>query len=167
MTAKSILLAVTAILAASVFALVGVTGVENTAQAQGSLKPTNVRVVNGPNAGEAIIFWDAVADAAYYRVSWASLTDYRVATGAGRDWQEAFYFVDLKNQGQTSFTVSRLEPGAEHLFRVAGKSSQYGEPQWSDLQRLSLNSDTTACPTAPHASANSDGLHTLNQRSCR
>ena len=148
MIAKRILLAVTAILAASVLALVGVAGMDNTAQAQAaSLKPANVRAVNGPNPGEAIVSWDAVPAAAYYRVGWVSLPNYEAVTDAGRDWREAFYFVDLKNAGQTSFTVSRLEPGAQHVFMVAGNSSLWGEPQWSGPALLTLNSDTTACPT--------------------
>ena len=148
MTAKRILLAVTGILSASVLALVGLAVVDNTAQAQGaSLQPANVRVVNGPNAGEAVVSWDAVTGAAYYRVGWVSAPNFGAVTGAGRDWREAFYFVDLKNAGQTSFTVSRLEPGALHLFLVGGNSSLYGQPQWSDLESLTLNSDTTACPT--------------------
>ena len=156
MIAKRILLAVTAILAASVLALVGWHGVDNTAQAQGSsLKPANVRAVNGPNPGEAIVSWDAVPAAAYYRVGWVSLPNYEAVTAAGRDWREAFYFVDLKNTGQTSFTVSRLEPGAQHFFMVAGNNGLWGEPQWSSVARLTLNSDTTACPTpTPGGTAN-------------
>ena len=148
MIAKRVLLAVTATLAASVLALVGLAVADNTAQAQAnSLQPSNVQVVNGPNAGEAVVSWNAVTGAAYYRVGWVSVTNYLAVTDAGRDWQEAFYFVDLKNSGQTSFTISRLEPGVLHVFRVAGNSSQYGEPQWSDFQWLTLNSDTTSCPT--------------------
>ena len=148
MTTKRILLAVTGILSASVLVLVGVAGVDNTAQAQGaSLQPSNVQVVNGPNAGEAVVSWNAVAGAAYYRIGWVSVPNFQAVTGAGRDWREAFYFVDLKNAGQTSFTVSRLEPGAAHLFLVGGNSTLYGQPQWSDLESLTLNSDTTACPT--------------------
>lgn len=39
------------------------------AEAQSGLAtPANFKAVNGPNAGEAILSWDAVAGATYYRV---------------------------------------------------------------------------------------------------
>lgn len=64
MIAKRILLLVAGVLAASALALVGLAGVANTTQAQGSLQPSNVSVVNGPNSGEAMVSWDAVSGAA-------------------------------------------------------------------------------------------------------
>ena len=149
MMMKRVLLTVTAALAVAVLALVIVVETDNAVLAQGSsLQPTNVQAVNGPNAGEAVVSWNAVTSAAYYRVGWVSAPNYRAVTGAGRDWSEAFYFVDLKNTGQTSFTVSRLEPGALHLFVVSGNGGQYAEPTWSDLASLIVSSDTLACPTA-------------------
>ena len=82
-----------------------------TASAQGNLPaPTKVTAVNGPNAGEAIIIWNTVADAAYYRIGWVSYADYLTVTEEGRPWLEAFVFVDVANRGQTSYTVPRLEP---------------------------------------------------------
>ena len=121
-----------------------------TASAQGNLPPpTNVTAVNGPNSGEAIIIWNTVADAAYYRIGWVSYTDYLTVTGEGRHWLEAFVFADVTNRGQTSYTAARLEPGVRHAFIVASNATQYGEPQWSEWSLLTLNSATSSCPAAP------------------
>ena len=123
-----------------------------TASAQGNLlAPTNVTAVNGPNAGEAIVIWNTVADAAYYRIGWVSYTDYLTVTGEGRHWLEAFIFVDMANRGQTSYTVTRLEPGVRHAFLVASNTTQYGEPEWSEWSLVTLNSATSSCPAAPTA----------------
>ena len=122
------------------------------ASAQGNLPaPTKVTAVNGPNAGEAIIIWNTVADAAYYRIGWVSYADYLTVTEEGRPWLEAFVFVDVANRGQTSYTVTRLEPGVRHAFLVASNATQYGEPQWSEWSLLTLNSATSSCPAATAA----------------
>ena len=119
MTAKRILLAVAGVLAASALALVGLAGVANTTQAQASLKPSNVSVVNGPNSGEAQVSWDAVSGAAYYRIGWVSFPNYIAVTAAGRDWQEAFYFVDLKERRAN--VVHRIPPGAGSAAFLPGR----------------------------------------------
>lgn len=120
------------------------------ASAQSSLPaPTNVRAGNGPSPGEAIITWNPVDNAAYYRIGWVSFSDYQRVTAEGRDWLEAFVFVDQANRGQTTYKVSRLEPGVLHAFLVASNHTRYGEPRWSDWSLITLNSGAVSCPAAP------------------
>ena len=73
--------------------------------------PTGITVHNGNNTGEAIVSWHAVPDAAFYRIGWVALPDYQATVDAGRDWLEAFHFLDAANTGQTQWTLSRLAPG--------------------------------------------------------
>lgn len=145
MIAKCILLTVTTILAASVLALVGVAGMDNTAHAQsGSLKPANVQALNGPNAGEAIVSWDAVTGVTWYRVGWISQKDYLAAVASGGDALQSYVFADIRNT--TTYTVVRLEPGENYLFTVASIAKRFGASSEASLAQLTLNSDTTACP---------------------
>ena len=37
--------------------------------------PANVRAVNGMNAGEVSVLWDAVDGAAFYRIGWVAYDD--------------------------------------------------------------------------------------------
>ena len=119
MIAKRILLAVTAILAALVLVLVGVAGMDNTAQAQGtSLKPTNVRAVNGPNAGEVTLSWTPGANATTHKVA------YRKRSGG--NWQFR------QTSGNASgLTISGLAPGIEYWFTVAAGRGAAGSELWS------------------------------------
>ena len=145
MAAKRILLAATAILTASVLALVGVAGMDNTAHAQsGSLKPANVQAVNGPNAGEAIVSWDAVTSVTWYRVGWISQKDYLAAVATGGDALQSYVFADVQNT--TTYTVVRLEPGENYFFTVASIAKRFGASSEVALAQLPLNSDTSACP---------------------
>ena len=118
--------------------------------AQGNLSaPTNVRAGNGPSPGEVIVTWRTVPGAAYYRIGWVSFPDYQRVTAEGRDWLEAFVFVDQANRGQTTYKVSRLEPGVLHAFLVASNDTRYGEPRWSEWSLITLNNAAVSCPAAP------------------
>lgn len=64
--------------------------------------------------------------------------DYRAVTAAGRDWLEAFAFVDVANQGQTSHTISRLTPGIRYAFIVGSISQRFGTATWSEWDLLTL-----------------------------
>ena len=132
-------------LAVALLATIGGARVDDTAQAQTpSLAPQNVQAVDGANLGEVVVTWDLVAGAAYYRVGYVSETEFYAVTGAGRPWTEAYFFVDVKNTGQTEFTLKGLEPGVLHLFIVAGNASQYGEPEWDFTQIALLTPQSTA-----------------------
>ena len=116
--------------------------------AQSSLTaPANVIVSDGENSGEVVVTWDAVPDAGYYRIGWVNYNDYLEVTGRDRPWSEAFAFVDVANIGQTSHTITRLEPGALHAFLVASNASPYGEPSWSDWALLELAPAPAPQPT--------------------
>ena len=108
--------------------------------------PSNVIAANGENPGEALISWDAVDDAAYYRIGWIAYPDY-VAVPEGQDWREAFVFVDVANRGQNERTITRLTPGVLYAFTVASNDNRYGEPQWSEWATLTLNAGAP-CPAA-------------------
>ena len=96
--------------------------------AQGSLSPPiGVTAVDGDNPGEVKLTWNPVPDADYYRVGWVAHEDYLQVTGAGREWLEAFVFVDVSNRGQTSYTVTRLVPGGLHAFTVGTAESRFGD----------------------------------------
>ena len=102
--------------------------------------PGNVRASDGPTSGEAIVAWNAVAEANYYRIGWVSYDRYLAVTGAGQDWLEAFNFIDVANRGQTTHTVGQLTPRTLYAFIVASNTSRFGAPQWGEWARLTLAS---------------------------
>ena len=65
--------------------IMAIGGVDNVARSQSSLPaPTGVSAVNGDTHGEAVVSWQAVADAAYYRIGWMADEDYQAAlSGVG------------------------------------------------------------------------------------
>ncbi len=129
----------------------------NTASAQTALAaPTDLAVNNGADPGEVSLTWTAVADASYYRIGWVAYEDYQVTIAAGRDWLEAFAFVDVANRGQNSHTVTRLTPGIFYAFIVASNDSRYGAPQWSDWATLTLNT-APSTPSTPGQPTPVDG----------
>ena len=82
-----------------------------------SAAPANVAARNGANTGEAIVSWTPNAAAVSNRVGWANYAEVQTARDAG-NWLEAFNFVEI-GAAKTSYTVKRLEPGAQHAFIVA------------------------------------------------
>ena len=121
------------------------------AQAQGQTRPAapaNVRATNGAEPGQAVVMWDAVADAAYYRIGWVAFQDIATVQDAGRPWLDAFAFTDVTNYGQTSHTLTGLVPGIEYAFITGSVSSRFGIAQWSEWAYLTLaEAPATACPT--------------------
>ena len=64
--------------------------------------PANVRAANGDTPGQAVVRWDAVAEAAYYRIGWVNMETFRaVQAEGGREWLDVFAFHDVVNRGQT------------------------------------------------------------------
>ena len=125
----------------------------NGAQAQGQASPAvpaNVRAANGNAPGQAVVRWNAVADAAYYRIGWVNMETYRaVRAESGRQWLDVFSFRDVVNRGQTDQTLSDLEPGAEYAFIVASIGQRFGSAAgaWSDWTYLTTAAASTSCPT--------------------
>ena len=109
--------------------LVGVVGIVTPATAKEQIPPaTNIQVANGLKSGEIIITWEAVPEAAYYRIGSINIDrDYSSAKANG-DWMEAFTYVDVANRRQDSHTILGLEPGAYHAFVVLTNDSRHGQP---------------------------------------
>ena len=111
-----------------------------SAQSDALPAPTGTTVANGSELGQVVVSWDAVDDAAFYRIGWVALPDYQAAVSAEQDWLEAFHFLDAANTGQAQWTLTRLSPGVQYYFIVASN----GVPQYSGWsQPLTLTSDST------------------------
>ena len=97
---RRVLFAFTGI-AAAVF-IMAIGGVDNVVRSQSSLPaPTGVSAVNGDNHGEAVVSWQAVADAAYYRIGWMADEDYQAA-GSGAEsgyWSERVPLLQRRQPG--------------------------------------------------------------------
>ena len=132
-------------LAVALLATIGGARVDDTAQAQTpSLAPQNVQARDGANLGEVIVTWDAVAGAAYYRIGYLSDTEIQEARKAGRSVLEAYFYVNVKNTGQTEYTIKRLEPGILHYFIVTGMAGQYDELDLADSGYDTFTPQSTA-----------------------
>ena len=121
-------------------------------QAQGAspAAPANVRSENGSAVGQAVVRWDAVADAAYYRIGWVNMETFRaVEAESGREWLDVFAFQDVVNRSQTSQTLSDLEPGVQYAFIMASVGQRFGNvagwSQWTYLTTAAAAA--TSCPT--------------------
>ena len=128
-----------ALLMATLMLLAAFTAGNVSAQTVAPAAPTGTSAVNGSETGQVIVSWNAVADAAYYRIGWVAKPDYEATVAAGRDWLEAFHFLDAANTGQTQWTLTRLSPGVDYYFIVASNDNRNGVPQygaWSNLLTL-------------------------------
>ena len=115
------------------------------AQAQGQASPAapaNVRAVNGVEPGQAVVRWDAVADAAYYRIGWVNMETFRaVQAEGGREWLDVFAFHDVVNRGQTSQTLSDLAGRGVRFY-----CGQRGASLWQRRELVGLDlSDHDGC----------------------
>ena len=151
--------------------LAGVAGLSlalfsNGAQAQGQAgpaAPANVRAVNGAEPGQAVVMWDAVADAAYYRIGWVNMETFRaVQAEGGREWLDVFAFHDVVNRGQTNQTLSDLEPGVQYAFIMASVGQRFGNAAgaWSEWTYLTTTAAATSCPTNTRAEPGAPGSAT-------
>ena len=165
MKAMVLALGVAAVLAAVVgLSLTLSPGGGGEVQAQGASPavPANVRAENGVEPGQAVVTWDAVNAAAFYRIGWVNMeTFWAVQAEGGRQWLDVFAFLDVVNRGQTSQTLYELAPGVEYAFIVASVGQRFGEAAgWTDWTYLvttappplSCPVNTTGTPTAPGGS---------------
>ena len=113
--------------------------------AQGGLAaPANVRAADGGSPGTAVVSWEAVAGAAFYRIGWVAADDVAAVQADGRHWLDAFDFKDVSNTGQTSQALKGLTPGARYAFIVTSVPHRFGSAQhWSAWTYLT----TAAAPT--------------------
>ena len=115
----------------------------STVSAQEALPaPTGLSAVAGDSSGVVDLSWAPVTDAQYYRIGWVAYEDYLEVTGAGREWLEAFTFVDVANNGQSSHQVSRLTPGIFYYFIAGSNSSRSGDPSWSEWEGIQVPDDS-------------------------
>ena len=128
--------------------------VNTVAHAQGDLvAPSNVAAHNTGNPGEVRISWDAVPNAAYYRIGWVAYSDVEPIIASGGDWLEHFAFIDIENRGQIEHTVARLTPGVVYAFIMASNDGRYGTPRWPSSAGWAFLTLTEA--PATHASLGS------------
>ena len=151
MKAMVLALGLAAVLAAVVGLSLALSPSGMPAQAQASpAAPANVRAANGAETGQAVVMWDAVADAAYYRIGWVNMETFRaVQAEGGREWLDVFAFQDVVNRGQTDQTLSDLEPGVQYAFIAASVGHRFGNAAgWSDWTYLTTAAaEVASCPT--------------------
>ena len=126
-------------------------GASVEAQAQsGPAAPANVRAAAGTEPGQAVVMWDAVNAAAFYRIGWVNMETFQaVQAEGGREWLDVFAFHDVVNRGQTDQTLSDLEPGVQYAFIAASVGHRFGNAAgWSDWTYLTMaTAEVTSCPT--------------------
>ena len=96
-------------------------------EAQGGVPPvTNIEICSGPEAGQVVVSWDSVPEAAYYRIGYVNMVkDYpRASASVTGEWIEAFVYVDVNARnipvtgGRGQYTLHRLVQGDRHAFTV-------------------------------------------------
>ena len=93
--------------------------------------------------------WDAVADAAYYRIGWVNMETFQaVQAEGGREWLDVFAFQDVVNRRQTAQTLSDLEPGVQYAFIMASVGHRFGNVAgWSQWDYLTTaEAEAPSCP---------------------
>ena len=142
-------LTVVVVLAVIVVASVAAPGRARTQAQDGGLPaPANVRVADGANAGAAVVSWDAVDGAPFYRIGWVAMDDVAAARAEGWDWLEAFVFSDVANRGRTAHTVRRLTPCIRYAFIAASLNRRFGDASWSEWAFLTPGAGNDSCPAA-------------------
>ena len=159
------------VLAAAVVALVAAV----VGAASDSIPPvTNIEVVDGPNAGEVFISWDAVPAATHYRIGYVNMDkDYdRAKNSPAGDWKTAFIYVDEDARnlpvsgGRVGYTLRRLAQGDDHVFTVLtggnvvndthSLSGDYSWPQNPRWQRFTTADRGGVCLPVIAATASAD-----------
>ena len=134
----------------------------NGAQAQGQASPAapaNVRAANGDTPGQAVVRWDAVADAAYYRIGWVNMETFRAVPAEGDwEWLDVFAFHDVVNRGKLT-RQSRSGAGRGVRFIAASVGHRFGNAAgWSDWTYLTTaEAEVPSCPTNTGATPDAPG----------
>ena len=130
--------------------LVSVSGGDVVQAREGWLGPDVVAATNGLSPGEAVITWDRVEEAAYYRIGWVAQADREVGTDGDARWGEGLVFADVANQGQASHLITGLTPGVEYDFVVASHDGHLPKaPQPVEVAALRLREDPHPNEYAP------------------
>ena len=124
-----------------------------------AVPPTNLRVVNGFNAGELIITWDSAHGATHYRIGCVNMDrDYPNAKASiTGNWRQAFVYVDIDapnvSPDRATYTLYGLQEGAYHACTVLSNSSRYGQPTWPTpyWHYLTITDHGGSCPVVAPA----------------
>ena len=139
-------LATPALLAALICALFAIAA--SSAQAQDRWldlpAPTGVAAANGANPGAAVISWQPVAGAAFYRIAWIAAADADAIAESGGEWLGAIAYTNLAADAGTQHTLTRLNPGTRYMFLVGALRITGGTPSWSLPVALDLTPGTLA-----------------------
>ena len=148
MKTRRILIPVFGIVAAAVLAVAGGWfALGNVADAQTDLTaPANVRAVQGPGIGQAVVSWDAVAGATGYTVQWVDLDAAWAAYEDNGRWTHL-----IKSQGveagRHSLNISNLKTNTTRGHGFAVRTERDGAVSgWSDwvIVRLTAEVDFEA-----------------------
>ena len=121
-------LVVTIMPVAIVAILASVLSTPTSAIAQTALPhPDNIRAVNGTEIGDAVVTWDPVVGAKFYRIGWISISAFHAA---GAAWREQFRFSEV--EGKTAYIVKHLVPEDTYLFIVGSNNTRYGPLAWPE-----------------------------------
>ena len=130
--------------------LVSVSGGNVVQAREGWLGPDVVAATNGLSPGEAVITWDRVEEAAYYRIGWVAQADRQVGADGDAKWQEGFVFADAANRGQASHLITGLTPGEEYHFVVMSHDGRIPTLQPpAEVAALRLREDVHPSEYAP------------------
>ena len=112
--------------------------------------PDGVTIADGMNPGEAVLTWDTVEEAAYYRIGWVAQADRQVGADGDARWREGFVFADAANRGQASHLITGLTPGEEYHFVVMNHDGHPPKaPQPAEVAALRLREDAHPNEYAP------------------
>ena len=119
--------------------------------------PTGVAAANGAKPGEAVISWQPVAGAAFYRIAWIAAADAAAIAETGGDWLSSIAFTDVAADhaaaGSQQHTLTRLNPGVRYIFQVGSRRGRQSAPSWSLPAELYLAMGTLAPDGSRHIAA--------------
>lgn len=103
---------------------------------------SDIRVTEVAGAlGVVDVSWRADDDVSHYRVGYASYAEVEALQSAGRNWLNAFHFLDVDNRGEGTQRIANLAPGGGYAFIVARLSGRFGnvlDDGWSEWNILTL-----------------------------
>ena len=152
MKTRHILIPVIAFAAAAILAaVIGSLALGNVANAQTNspAAPANVRAVQGSEIGQAVVSWDAVADATGYAVRWVDLDAAWAAYDAGESWVHLIESKDVQASGDDRHTLNipNLKTNTDRGYAFAVRTLVDGaNSEWSDwvIIRLTVEVDFEA-----------------------
>ena len=149
MKTRRILIPVLGFVAAAVLATVGGWfALGNVVDAQTDLAaPANVRAVQGPGIGQAVVSWDAVAGATGYTVRWVDLDAAWAAYDADGRWGHLIESEDVQASGNDrhSLSIPNLKTNTTRGHAFAVRTQRDGAVSgWSDWKITRLTAEVDA-----------------------